>query len=342
MSQATESLFAENHEHFFNSIGQNPNASRMLACRLPPAADKPPPELYSAMCHEQTSVKFRSGECFEHGRRGRPEREFCCAFSRAIGGRSSGLPASLEITYHLQFRFDLTNPVINSRPIDPVFRADSVVLAISAEKDGNLRVVYARIGRYQGRPAWRGAQAAVARPYPAVTCHVGVNGGPLCLRDTSGRPPLHVTRSATAKMRTRRGLGATETGGHRQAMLARSLMRPTPPTNSRPIDPVFRADSVVLAISAEKDGNLRVVYARIGRYQGRPAWRGAQAAVARPYPAVTCHVGVNGGPLCLRDTSGRPPLHVTRSATAKMRTRRGLGATETGGHRQAMLARSAL
>jgi hypothetical protein len=37
-----------------------------------------------------------------------------------------------------------------SRPIDPVFRADSVVLAISA---GNLRVVYARIGRCQGRPA---------------------------------------------------------------------------------------------------------------------------------------------------------------------------------------------
>jgi hypothetical protein len=39
--------------------------------------------------------------------------------------------------------------------------------------------------RCQGRPAWRGAQAAVARPYPAVTCHVGVNGGrapsPLCV-----------------------------------------------------------------------------------------------------------------------------------------------------------------
>jgi hypothetical protein len=56
---------------------------------------------------------------------------------------------------------------------NPVFRAASVGLAISVEKDGNLRVVYARIGRCQGRPAWRGAQAAVARPYPAVTCHVG-------------------------------------------------------------------------------------------------------------------------------------------------------------------------
>ena len=30
--------------------------------------------------------------------------------------------------------------------------ADSVVPAISAEKGGNLRVVYARIGRCQGRP----------------------------------------------------------------------------------------------------------------------------------------------------------------------------------------------
>jgi hypothetical protein len=77
------------------------------------------------------------------------------------------------------------DPAPKSRPIDPVFRTDSVVLAISVEKDGNLRVVYARIGRCQGRPAWRGAQAAVARPYPAVTCHVGVNGGrapsPLCV-----------------------------------------------------------------------------------------------------------------------------------------------------------------
>jgi hypothetical protein len=69
------------------------------------------------------------------------------------------------------------------RPIDPVFRADSVVLAILAEKDGNLRVVYARIGRCQGRPAWQGAQAAVARPYPAVTCHVGVTPSPLCVTD---------------------------------------------------------------------------------------------------------------------------------------------------------------
>jgi len=58
-------------------------------------------------------------------------------------------------------------------PIDLFFKADSVALAISVEKNGNLRVVYARIGRCPGRSAWRDAQAAVARPYPAVTCHVG-------------------------------------------------------------------------------------------------------------------------------------------------------------------------
>ena len=59
----------------------------------------------------------------------------------------------------------LTRLFLLACPIDPVFRADSVVLAISAEKDGNLRVVYGRIGRCQGRPAWRGACAAVPRRY---------------------------------------------------------------------------------------------------------------------------------------------------------------------------------
>jgi hypothetical protein len=35
--------------------GQNPNASRMLACQLWPAADKPPHAPYSAMCQKQTN-----------------------------------------------------------------------------------------------------------------------------------------------------------------------------------------------------------------------------------------------------------------------------------------------
>jgi hypothetical protein len=88
------------------------------------------------------------------------------------------------------------------RPIDPVFRADSVVLAISAEKDGNLRVVYARIGRCQGRPAWRGAQAAVAWPYPAVTCHVGVKGGLYAFEPPAGRH--RYTSRAALQLRCKR------------------------------------------------------------------------------------------------------------------------------------------
>ena len=48
-------------------------------------------------------------------------------------------------------------------------------------------------------------------------------------------------------------------GRYRVGRLKR--MRPDSAQKSRPIDPVFRADSVVLAISAEKDGKLRLVYA---------------------------------------------------------------------------------
>jgi hypothetical protein len=59
-------------------------------------------------------------------------------------------------------------------------RADSAVPAgFGRAKDGNLRVVYAGIGPCQERPVWRGTQAAVVRPYPAVTCHVGGERGPL-------------------------------------------------------------------------------------------------------------------------------------------------------------------
>ena len=87
-------------------------------------------------------------------------------------------------------------------PVRPVFQGGQRRSGDFGRKDGNLRVVYARIGRCQGRPAWRGAQAAVAQPYPAVTRHVRVNGRLLCLR---GRPPLQVTRS-TGRVRSREGL----------------------------------------------------------------------------------------------------------------------------------------
>ena len=43
-------------------------------------------------------------------------------------------------------------------------------------------------------------KAAVPRPYPAVTCHVGVKGGgppsPLCVTDPGGRLYLLVVRSS--------------------------------------------------------------------------------------------------------------------------------------------------
>jgi len=53
----------------------------------------------------------------------------------------------------------------DARLISPIFTADSVSLHVSPEKDGKSDLVYARIGRCQGRPAWRGACAAVPRRY---------------------------------------------------------------------------------------------------------------------------------------------------------------------------------
>jgi hypothetical protein len=38
-------------------------------------------------------------------------------------------------------------------------------------------------------------------------------------------------------------------------------MRPTPRASSSPIAPIFKADSVSLHVSREKDGKLRLVYA---------------------------------------------------------------------------------
>jgi hypothetical protein len=70
----------------------------------------------------------------------------------------------LEPCAMLRSRAGLRHARMTAKPHGPVSPPNSysVVLAISAEKDG----------------------------------YVGVNGGPLCLRATSGRPPLHVTRSA--------------------------------------------------------------------------------------------------------------------------------------------------
>ena len=62
-----------------------------------------------------------------------------------------------------------------------------------------------------------------------------------------------------------------------------AIAAPTPLPKSRLISPIFTADSVSLHVSPEKDGKSDLVYARIGRCQGRPAWRGACAAVPRRY-----------------------------------------------------------
>jgi hypothetical protein len=65
-------------------LGQNPNASRTLACQLSPAPDKPPHSLYSAMCQEPTYAVQQSaaysitcvGARVKHGWYGESER-FC-------------------------------------------------------------------------------------------------------------------------------------------------------------------------------------------------------------------------------------------------------------------------
>jgi hypothetical protein len=62
-----------------------------------------------------------------------------------------------------------------------------------------------------------------------------------------------------------------------------SVLAPTPLPKSRLISPIFTADSVSLHVSPEKDGKSGLVYVQIERFQGRPASRGACAAVPRRY-----------------------------------------------------------
>jgi hypothetical protein len=54
---------------------------------------------------------------------------------------------------------------------------------------------------------------------------------------------------------------------------------PTPLQKPPQTSPIFISDKVTLHVSREKDGKSGLVYARIGRWQGRPAWRDARAAV---------------------------------------------------------------
>jgi len=58
-------------------------------------------------------------------------------------------------------------PALRQKPlqISPIFKADTVRLHVSREKDGKSGLLYAQIGRFQSRPASRGACAAVPRRY---------------------------------------------------------------------------------------------------------------------------------------------------------------------------------
>jgi hypothetical protein len=49
--------------------------------------------------------------------------------------------------------------------ISPIFISDKVRLHVSREKDGKSGLLYAQIGRFQNRPASRGACASVTRRY---------------------------------------------------------------------------------------------------------------------------------------------------------------------------------
>jgi hypothetical protein len=74
-----------------------------------------------------------------------------------------------------------------------------VVLAISVEKDGNLRAVYCRMGRWQGRPAgevlslrWRG-------PTPPLRVTSGSTGG-LCVFEPPAGGHRYTSRGAGRKV----------------------------------------------------------------------------------------------------------------------------------------------
>jgi hypothetical protein len=62
-----------------------------------------------------------------------------------------------------------------------------------------------------------------------------------------------------------------------------AFMLPAPRQKQPRISPIFISDKVTLHVSREKDGKSGLLYAQIGRFQNRPASRGACAAVPRRY-----------------------------------------------------------
>jgi hypothetical protein len=64
-------------------------------------------------------------------------------------------------------------------------------------------------------------------------------------------------------------------------------MIPAPRQKLPEISPIFKADTVRLHVSREKDGKLRLGYAGMGRYEGRSAGRlraTSQGVEDGPYP----------------------------------------------------------
>jgi hypothetical protein len=84
-------------------------------------------------------------------------------------------------------------------------------------------------------------------------------------------------------------------------------MEPAPRQKAPQISPIFKADTVRLHVSREKDGKLRLGYAGMGRYEGRSAGR-LRASLAGGWKGETYPPNKAMTPLKkLRPPSG-PPL----------------------------------
>jgi hypothetical protein len=76
---------------------------------------------------------------------------------------------------------------------------------------------------------------------------------------------------------------ALETQACRRRRPRRQCPLPAPRQKLPEISPIFISDKVTLHVSREKEGKSGLLYAQIGRFQNRPASRGACAPVPRRY-----------------------------------------------------------
>src|ERR1700757_2244849 len=132
----------------------------------------------------------------------------------------------------------------------------------------------------------------VTRTPPRHANGVGGNGRVVGLGATNG--PLHCVAGIHRHCLVRRSFGRAVANLHSWEPMTRepnslsgdgaALLHYHTNTDACERDAAHAADSVVLAISVEKDGNLRVVYARIGRCQGRPEFSLADGRALVPSP----------------------------------------------------------